>query len=70
MNILGAAENVASNNGFPDPATTAVQGWLKSPGHLTNIENATYNQTGVGVSRNKEGSYYFTQLFAEIAPAP
>jgi uncharacterized protein YkwD len=70
MNILGAAENVASNNGFPDPATTAVQGWLKSPGHLTNIENATYNQTGVGIAQNGDGSYYFTQDFAEIAPAP
>ncbi len=70
MNILGAAENVASNNGFPDPATTAVQGWIASPGHLTNIENATYNQTGVGIARNSDGSYYFTQDFAEIAPAP
>lgn len=70
MNILGAAENVASNNGFPDPATTAVQGWIASPDHLTNIENATYTQTGVGIARNSDASYYFTQTFIENAPAP
>lgn len=33
-----ASENVASNYGYSDPVTTAVQGWLKSPGHLANIK--------------------------------
>lgn len=70
MNVLGAAENVESNNGFPDPATIAVQGWIKSPGHLANIENATYNQTGIGIARKSDGTYYFTQEFVEIASTP
>jgi uncharacterized protein YkwD len=57
-----AGENVAFNFGFSDPVTTAVNGWLKSQGHLDNIIGA-YNLTGVGVARNSKGEYYFTQIF-------
>ena len=57
-----AAENVAYNMGYQDPATQAVQGWLKSPGHLKNIQG-TYGLTGIGVSRNAKGEIYFTQMF-------
>ncbi|MBE9104767.1 CAP domain-containing protein [Nostoc cf. edaphicum LEGE 07299] len=58
----GAAENVAYNQGYGDPATKAVQGWLKSPGHLANIRG-NYNQTGIGVAKNSQGAIYFTQIF-------
>lgn len=58
----GAAENVAYNQGFSDPATKAVQGWLKSTGHRTNIEG-NYNLSGIGVAKNAKGEYYFTQIF-------
>jgi uncharacterized protein YkwD len=58
----GAAENVAYNKGHADPATQAVQGWLKSPGHKANIEGK-FNQTGIGVAVNSKGEVYFTQLF-------
>lgn len=57
-----AAENVAYNQGYNDPATQAVQGWLRSTGHRQNIE-CNYNLTGVGVARNARGEYYFTQIF-------
>lgn len=57
-----AAENVAFNSGYRDPAAQAVQGWLKSPGHRKNIEGQ-FNLTGIGVSRGKRGEYYLTQLF-------
>lgn len=57
-----AAENVAYNQGYADPATKAVQGWLKSPGHLKNIEGS-YNLTGIGVAKNAKGEYYLTQVF-------
>ena len=33
----GAAENIASNQGYSDPAEAAVKGWIKSPGHHKNI---------------------------------
>jgi uncharacterized protein YkwD len=58
----GAAENVAYNAGFSDPVGQAVNGWLKSPGHLQNIVG-NYNLTGIGVSQNSQGEYYFTQMF-------
>jgi uncharacterized protein YkwD len=57
-----AAENVAYNQGFSDPATQAVKGWLKSPGHLGNIQG-NYNLTGIGVAANNKGEVYFTQIF-------
>jgi uncharacterized protein YkwD len=58
----GAAENVAFNFNMPNPADQAVQGWLKSKGHRQNIEG-DYNLTGIGVSRNAKGEYYYTQIF-------
>ncbi|MEH2395127.1 MAG: CAP domain-containing protein [Nostoc sp.] len=57
-----AGENVAYNQGYSDPATIAVQGWLKSPGHLANIKG-NYEKTGIGVASNSRGAIYFTQIF-------
>lgn len=57
-----AGENVAYNQGYSDPATIAVQGWLKSPGHLANIRG-NYDKTGIGVAKNSRGEIYFTQIF-------
>ncbi|MCC5659596.1 CAP domain-containing protein [Nostoc sp. XA010] len=57
-----AGENVAYNQGYSDPATIAVQGWLKSPGHLANIRG-NFNKTGIGVASNSRGEIYFTQIF-------
>ncbi|CAG7857100.1 hypothetical protein MCAMS1_01821 [biofilm metagenome] len=57
-----AAENVAMNQGYSDPAATAVNGWLKSTGHRNNIIG-NYNLTGIGVAKNAKGQYFFTQVF-------
>lgn len=57
-----AAENVAFNKGYGDPAQQAVQGWIKSTGHRINIEGQ-YNLTGIGIAKNAKGEYYFTQIF-------
>lgn len=57
-----AAENVAYNQGYSDPATQAVQGWIKSTGHRQNMEG-NFNLTGIGVATNAKGQYYFTQMF-------
>ncbi|MBD2532128.1 CAP domain-containing protein [Nostoc flagelliforme FACHB-838] len=57
-----AAENVAYNQGYTDPATTDVQGWLKSPGHLTNIKG-NYEKTGIGVATTSTGKVFLTQIF-------
>ena len=58
------AENVAFNQGYSDPATQAVQGWIDSSGHRHNIEGQ-FSSTGIGVSQTDQGKYYFTQIFLE-----
>lgn len=60
--LSAGAENVAYNQGYSNPATQAVQGWLRSSRHRRNIEG-NYNLTGVGVAKNARGAYYFTQIF-------
>ena len=57
------AENVAFNQGYSDPATQAVQGWIDSSDHRHNIEGQ-FSWTGIGVSQT-EGKYYLTQIFLE-----
>jgi uncharacterized protein YkwD len=59
---LSAAENVAYTMGYDDPANKAVEEWLKSDDHRQNIEG-DYNLTGIGVAKNQQGEYYFTQIF-------
>jgi uncharacterized protein YkwD len=62
VSYKAAAENVAYNQGFSNPVGQAVNSWLKSPGHLENIMG-NYNITGIGVSKNPQGEFYFTQIF-------
>ena len=60
--LSAAAENAAYNQGYSDLASVAVQGWLNSPEHLTNIKGQ-YDMTGIGVAKSAQGAYYFTQIF-------
>jgi len=64
----GVAENVAYDFGHTDPATSIVQGWLKSTNHRENIEGP-YERTGVGVARNVTGAIYVTQIFVGASHA-
>lgn len=58
----GAAENVAYNIGYPNPAKQAVRGWIESPGHQKNMVG-NYDLSGVGIAQNPKGEYYYTQIF-------
>lgn len=62
LTLDSAAENVAFNVGYNNPANQAVIGWLDSPGHLKNIQGK-YKLTGVGVATNSKGEVYLTQIF-------
>lgn len=62
ISYRSAAENVAQNMGYRDPAREAVTGWIDSEGHRQNIVG-NYNLTGIGVAKNQQGEYYFTQIF-------
>jgi uncharacterized protein YkwD len=57
-----AGENVAYNMGYSNPGEQAVEGWIKSPGHRQNMEG-DFDLTGVGITKNAKGEYYFTQIF-------
>ena len=57
-----AAENVAYNQGYGNPAERAVEGWIESEGHRQNMIG-DYNLTGIGIAQNELGEYYFTQIF-------
>lgn len=58
-NYGGAAENVAYGE---MTAEEVVDGWLHSPGHKKNIEG-NYNLTGIGVSKDRNGTVFYTQIF-------
>jgi len=62
LQISGAAETIAFNYGFADPAAQVVSNWLRSDRHRLILEGK-FTGTGVGVARNASGTYYFTQIF-------
>lgn len=57
-----AAENIASIQDSPQPDLLAVQDWIASPDHKQHILG-NYNLTGIGVAKNAQGEYFFTQIF-------
>lgn len=63
ISATGVGENVAYNN-FADPAQKAVDGWIASPGHRENIEDPQYKISAIGIAKTADGTYYFTQIFA------
>jgi uncharacterized protein YkwD len=70
--VSGAwGENIAY--GYPT-AQSVVTGWLNSPGHRANIENATYAAIGSGAAVGSSGQVYWAQAFGTstdgVPPAP
>ncbi|NIA12506.1 MAG: hypothetical protein GWP08_00400 [Nitrospiraceae bacterium] len=62
ITYTSAAENIAWST-YPSPVPYVVDDWMLSTGHRTNILNANYTHTGMGVAVNGTGKYYFTQVF-------
>ena len=66
----GWGENIAA--GYPTPAAV-VNGWLNSPGHRANIENASYVSIGAGAAASATGQVYWAHTFSSSgsgAPPP
>lgn len=65
----GVAENIAIelvSRSVDQMADGAVQGWLNSPGHRTNLLGKQYDRTGIGASFGTWGGHkavYVTQVF-------
>jgi uncharacterized protein YkwD len=54
-----SAENVLYGS---DDAQAAIGAWLQSEGHRKNIEG-NYTHTGIGIAQDKDGTYFYTQIF-------
>jgi uncharacterized protein YkwD len=57
------AENIALNQGYDDPAEFAVEGWMNSPRHRSNILYPRFNRSAIGIAKAADGTVYFTQVF-------
>lgn len=57
-------ENIAYNQGLQDPAAFAVERWMHSTKHRTNILNTQFSRSGIGTARAADGRIFFTQVFA------
>jgi uncharacterized protein YkwD len=56
-------ENIAYNQGYPDPTAFAVERWMVSSKHRENILNAEFTHAGLGIARAADGRIFFTQVF-------
>lgn len=56
-------ENLAFNQGYDDPFGFAVERWMVSSSHRSNILGAMWTATGIGIAKSEDDSYYITQVF-------
>jgi uncharacterized protein YkwD len=68
IGMRGGGENIFESDDDRGIAQAAVATWLKSPPHLHNIRG-DFNYSGLGLWRNPNGAYYFTQIFVKATPA-
>jgi len=60
LRFTAAGENIAMGQ---QSAQQVVNDWMNSPGHRSNILSSAYNQIGVGLAKDKNGRFYWTQMF-------
>ncbi len=61
---LGAGENIYAGIAT---ATTAVDGWLRSPGHRSNILNPSYRTIGSGTAVGGESGRQWVHTFGSVS---
>jgi uncharacterized protein YkwD len=57
------AENIAYNKGYDDPGAFAVERWLTSSAHRSNILYVGFQASAIGSYVSADGSVYLTQVF-------
>ena len=57
------AENIAYNQGYEDPGAFAVERWMLSPKHRSNILSPEFRAMAIGSFVAADGSVYLTQTF-------
>ncbi len=60
-----ARENIAWNKGYAADrvAKVAMDGWIASSGHRTNLVASDVTKFGVGAAQAADGAWYLTQVF-------
>ncbi len=58
----GIGENIAFNEGMPNPMEAAVEQWQNSPNHQKNLMK-NWTATGIGIAITPDGKFYMTQVF-------
>ena len=56
-------ENIAFMQNYPNPAAVAVEKWLQSASHRSNLMGTQWSDSAVGVAMTEDGKCYFTQVF-------
>jgi uncharacterized protein YkwD len=56
-------ENIAFMRGYQHPAEFAVERWMESASHRSNLLRADWKESAIGVAQASDGAYYFTQVF-------
>lgn len=56
-------ENIAFLKGYDSPAQVAVQKWLQSASHRSNLLDPRWSETAIGLAVTSDGKYFFTQVF-------
>ena len=57
-----AAENLGTTD-RSDSTREILDAWLASPVHRQNLLAPPFNATGIGVARNSDGSWVYTQVY-------
>lgn len=60
VSYRGAGENIAMGQRSPEQV---MNGWMNSKGHRANILSNKFTSIGVGVYKDLNGKYYWTQMF-------
>lgn len=60
-------KNISLTQNTQEPGKLAVETWLDRGNSRQNIEG-DFELTGIGVARNSQGEYYFTQIFLKPTP--
>lgn len=58
-------ENLFMGDVYDNIAKIAVRGWMRSSSHRSNILDANYEETGIGISYTRDGKIYITQVFMQ-----
>lgn len=61
---LIVGENIAKVYPGEDTSGSAVDAWVKSPGHYSNIIDSDYVTTGIAVAKYGDGMYVIVQVFS------